>query len=58
MSVTQNMKIGENVRQALLITLGAPVFMFCVTDFCWMGKLLLYLRAATMLGKYVRYDEK
>ena len=31
---------------------------FCVTDFCCPEKLLLYLRAATMLGQYARYDEK
>ena len=41
-----------------LITLGTPIFMFCVTDLCSTEKLLLYLRAPTMLGRYVRYDER
>ena len=40
---------GKNVCPALLKTLGTPIFMFCVTDFCWMGKPTLYLRAPTML---------
>ena len=45
-SVTQNMKMGKNVRPELLITLGAPYFQVLCDG------LLLYLRAATMLGKY------
>ena len=47
----------KNACQALLITLGAPIFIFCVTDFCWTEKLLLYLRASYILGKYSTYDE-
>ena len=49
---------GKNVRPASLMALGAPIFMFCVTDLRWMGKLLLYLKAPDMLGKYERYHEK
>ena len=49
---------GKNVCPALLITLGTPIFMFCVTNFCSTENLMLYLRAPTMLGTYVRYDGK
>ena len=48
---------GKNVRRASLMTLGAPIVMFHVTDFCWTEKLLLHLRAPYMLGKYSTYDE-
>ena len=35
-----------------------PILVFCVMDLCWMEKLLLYLRAQSILVKCARYDEK
>ena len=41
-----------------LMTLGAPIFMFCVTDLFCLEKLLLYLKVLTIFGKCAGYNEK
>ena len=50
------------VNGKLPLAVGNPrahrIFMFCVTNFCSTENLMLYLRAPTMLGTYVRYDGK